>query len=146
MADVGIVGAGTAGLQLALLLQTGSLQPSLYAERAPEDVRNGRLPNTVVHNYRTRARERAVGANLWDEAGTDISGHWHSIPHEPAWLDFPGYFASPSLSVDYRLYQSELLELFEERGGRVEIGAIELDDLSRLGARHDLLAISTGRG
>ena len=58
MADVGIVGGGTAGLHLALLLQQGGLEPTLYAERTPDEVRNGRLPNTVVHNYRTRGRER----------------------------------------------------------------------------------------
>jgi 2-polyprenyl-6-methoxyphenol hydroxylase-like FAD-dependent oxidoreductase len=146
MADVGVVGAGTAGLQLALLLQSGGLAPTLYAERSADAVRRGRLPSTVVHNYRTRARERRLGANLWDDAGTDIPGHWHSIPHEPEWLDFPGYFTNPSLAVDYRLYQSGLLELFEERGGRVVVGTVELADLDRLGRRHELLVVSTGRG
>ena len=146
MSDVGIVGAGTAGLQLALLLQTRGLEPTLYAERTADEVRSGRLVNTVVHNYRTRARERELGANLWDETAPSIQGHWHSIPNEPEWLDFPGYFRSPSLAVDYRLYQSRLLELFEERGGRVEVGAVGSAGLGRLAARHDLLAVSTGRG
>jgi 2-polyprenyl-6-methoxyphenol hydroxylase-like FAD-dependent oxidoreductase len=146
MADVGIVGAGTAGLHLALLLQKNGLAATLYAERSAADVRRGRLPNTVVHNYRTRERERRIGANLWDEPGTDIPGHWHSIPHEPEWLDFPGYFTSPSLAVDYRVYQAGLLELFEDRGGRVVVGAVEPADLDMVGARHDLVVVCTGRG
>jgi 2-polyprenyl-6-methoxyphenol hydroxylase-like FAD-dependent oxidoreductase len=144
--DVGIVGAGTAGLHLALLLQKQGLEPTLYAERSADEVRNGRLPNTVVHNYRTRAREREIGANLWDDTAPPIPGHWHFIPHEPAPLDFPGYFEAPSLAVDYRLYQSGLLEAFEHRGGKVEIGAVEAGDLGRLAERHDLIAVSTGRG
>jgi 2-polyprenyl-6-methoxyphenol hydroxylase-like FAD-dependent oxidoreductase len=146
MANVGIVGAGTAGLQLALLLQQGGAAPTLYAERTADEVRRGRLPNTVVHNHRTRARERLIGANLWDAAGTDIPGHWHSIPHEPEWLDFPGYFTNPSLAVDYRVYQAGLLELFEERGGDVVFGAVEAADLDVLGSRHELVVVSTGRG
>jgi len=144
--SVGVVGAGTAGLHLALLLQQNGLEPTLYAERTAEEVRRGRLPNTVVHNHRTRARERRLGANLWDDSGTDIPGHWHSIPHEPEWLDFPGYFTSPSLAVDYRLYQAELLEVSEERGGRVVPGIVELGELDRLGAAHDLVVVATGRG
>ena len=146
MPDIGIVGAGTAGLHLALLLQTRGLEPTLYAERTADEVRHGRLSNTVVHNYRTRAREREIGANQWDETAPPIEGHWHSIPHEPEWLDFPGYFPNPSLSVDYRIYQSRLLEVFEERGGAVEVGPVSTADLGRLAARHDLLAVSTGRG
>jgi 2-polyprenyl-6-methoxyphenol hydroxylase-like FAD-dependent oxidoreductase len=145
LADVGIVGAGTAGLHLALLLQKRGLEPTLYAERSADDVREGRLPNTVVHNWRTRAREREIGANLWDDVAPPIDGHWHSIPGEHP-LDFPGYFTAPSLSVDYRLYQSGLLEEFESRGGKVEVGAVEASELGRLAAKHDLIVVSTGRG
>jgi 2-polyprenyl-6-methoxyphenol hydroxylase-like FAD-dependent oxidoreductase len=146
VSDIGIVGAGTAGLHLALLLQTRGLEPTLYAERTADEVRLGRLTNTVVHNHRTRSREREIGANLWDETAPPIKGHWHSIPHEPERLEFPGYFRSPSLSVDYRLYQSRLLEVFEERSGKVDVGPVTAGDLGRLGDRHDLLAVSTGRG
>jgi 2-polyprenyl-6-methoxyphenol hydroxylase-like FAD-dependent oxidoreductase len=146
MTDVGIVGAGTAGLHVALLLQEGGLEPTLYAERTPDDVRTGRLVNTVVHNHRTRARERTIGANHWDETAPGIDGHWHSIPTEADRLEFPGFFKQPSLAVDYRIYQAMLLEDFEERGGRVEVGAVDVSDLERLAGRHDLLVVSTGRG
>ena len=143
--SIGIVGAGTAGLHLALLLQQRGVESTLYAERSAEDVRGGRLTNTVVHNHRTRARERLLGVNFWDGSAPPVDGHWHSIGGEHP-LDFPGYFRSPSLAVDYRLYQSKLLETFEERGGAVEVGAIGAADLERLSGRHDLLVVSTGRG
>jgi 2-polyprenyl-6-methoxyphenol hydroxylase-like FAD-dependent oxidoreductase len=145
VADVGIVGGGTAGLHLALLLRREGLEPTLYAERSADDVRTGRITNTVVHNWRTRAREREIGANLWDETAPPIDGHWHSIGGEHP-LEFPGFFEHPSLSVDYRLYQSRLLEEFENRGGTVEIGTVEASELGRLADRHDLLVVSTGRG
>ncbi len=145
MSDIGIIGAGTAGLHLALLLQQRGLEPTLYAERTADEVRGGRLPNTVAHNYRTRARERALGVNHWDGTAPAIEGHWHFFPGEQP-LDFPGYFPNPSLSVDYRLYQAQLLEDFEERGGTAVAGALSTDDLPRLSERHDLLVVSTGRG
>ncbi len=146
MSEVGIVGAGTAGLHLALFLQAHGLEPTLYAERTADDVRGGRLPNTVVHNHRTRAREREIGANLWDESGVDVEGHWYQVPHDPAWLDFGGYFSRPSVAVDYRVYQPALMELFEGRGGNVEVGTVDLDGLDDLARRHDLLVVCTGRG
>jgi 2-polyprenyl-6-methoxyphenol hydroxylase-like FAD-dependent oxidoreductase len=145
MGGIGIVGAGTAGLQLALLLQQNGAEATLYAERTADDVRNGRLPNTVIHNYRTRARERDLGVNHWDRTALDIQGHWHYIPGEHP-LSFPGYFEKPSLGVDYRLYQSALLEGFENRGGRVTYGAVNVDDIGSLSSGHDLLVVCTGRG
>ncbi len=147
MSDIGIVGAGTAGLQLALLLERRGVDTTLYAERTADEVRKGRLPNTVVHNHRTRTREREIGANFWDGTAPPIDGHWHSIPTGPEQrLDFPGYFTAPSLSVDYRLYQARLLEEFENRGGKVEFGAVETSSLPKLAVRHDLIVVSTGRG
>jgi 2-polyprenyl-6-methoxyphenol hydroxylase-like FAD-dependent oxidoreductase len=76
MGTIGIIGAGTAGLQLALLLQKKGVDATLYAERTSDEVRKGRLPNTVIHHYRTRAREQALGVNHWNESGLDIHGHW----------------------------------------------------------------------
>ena len=145
MSDIGIVGAGTAGLHLSLLLQKRGVDATLYAERSSDEVRNGRLPNTVVHNHRTRAREREIDANFWDDTAPPVDGHWHWVPTDPP-LDFPGYFKAPSLAVDYRLYQAKLLEAFEERGGKVEVGAVGADDLGRLATKHDLVVVSTGRG
>lgn len=147
MADIGIIGAGTAGLHLALLLQKGGIEPTLYAERTPDEVRTGRLPNTVVHNYRTRARESEIDANFWDETGTPIEGHWHSIPTGPGeFIQFPGSFTAPSMAIDYRLYQGALLDAYLDRGGKVEFGAVDLGELDKLAGRHDLLVVSAGRG
>lgn len=145
MSGIGIVGAGTAGLHLALLLQQRGVEASLYAERTADEIRSGRLPNTVVHNHRTRSREHALGVNHWDDSGPAIDGHWHCLPGDPP-LEFPGYFAKPSLSVDYRLYQARLLQDFEERGGQVAYGGIGSSDLERLAGAHDLVVVSTGRG
>lgn len=142
---IGIVGAGTAGLHLALQLQQGGVDATLYAERPADEVRAGRLPNTVAHHHRTRTRERELGVNHWDDTGPSYGRHWHYFGGEQP-LAFPGDFTAPSLAVDYRLYQARLLEDFEERGGTVRVGTVDVSEAGRLGSEHDLVVVSTGRG
>jgi 2-polyprenyl-6-methoxyphenol hydroxylase-like FAD-dependent oxidoreductase len=143
--DIGIVGAGTAGLHLALMLQQRGVGATLYAERTADEVLAGRLANTVAHHRHTRARERELGVNHWDETGPSYGRHWHYFGGEQP-LAFPGDFAGPSLAVDYRLYQSRLLRDYEERGGTVRFGVVDAADVGRLAAEYDLLVVSTGRG
>jgi 2-polyprenyl-6-methoxyphenol hydroxylase-like FAD-dependent oxidoreductase len=66
MKGIGIVGAGVAGLHLALYLQKHALPVTLYAEKTAEQQRSGRLANAAAHWANTRARERALGVNHWD--------------------------------------------------------------------------------
>ena len=123
---------------------SGRVRPGLFE---PENVvlaLGGRVPSSKYFSE-TRARHRALGGNHRDETGLDINGHWHYIPGEQP-LSFPGYFEGPSLGVDYRLYQSALLEDFENRGGRVVYGAVGVDDIGALGSEHELLVVCTGRG
>ena len=145
MPDIGIVGAGTAGLHLALMLQQRGIHATLYAERDADAVLAGNLPNTVAHHHLTRAREHALGVNHWDSDGPSYGRHWHYFGGEHP-LAFPGDFSEPSLAVDYRLYLSRLLGDFEERGGSVLVGAVAVSDLTRLAEAHDLIVVSTGRG
>ncbi len=144
-ADIGIVGAGTAGLHLALMLQQRGVDATLYAERTADEVLAGRLANTVAHHHHTRERERELGVNHWDETGPSYGRHWHYFGGEQP-LAFPGDFAAPSLAVDYRLYQSRLLQDYEERGGTVRFGVVEAGAVGQLAAEHDLVVVSTGRG
>ena len=61
---IGIVGAGIAGLHLALYLQKHGVDATLITDRAPEDYRNSRLLNTVAHHHVTVAREDYLGVNV----------------------------------------------------------------------------------
>jgi 2-polyprenyl-6-methoxyphenol hydroxylase-like FAD-dependent oxidoreductase len=66
MASIGIVGTGISGLHLALFLQHFGIGSTVYADRTPEQIREGRLPNTVARFEHTRARERQLGVDHWD--------------------------------------------------------------------------------
>ncbi|MBW8638057.1 monooxygenase [Hoeflea sp. WL0058] len=146
MHKIGIVGAGIAGLHLALYLQQRGVDATIITDRTPEELAKGRLLNTVAHHHTTLAREEALGVNHWPDPNQHYyyHDHWLNIPGSP--LNFSGRFSKPSRAVDYRIYLPALMEDFTDRGGVIEYGRIEEDDIAALVDRFDLLVVSTGKG
>ena len=143
--NIGIVGAGIAGLHLALYLQKHGVDATLITDRAPEDYRNSRLLNTVAHHHVTIAREDYLGVNHW----TDPRDHYYYHDHVfnfPQPLSFRGDFSRPSRAVDYRIYLPVLMNDFMRRGGKIEYRRIDASDIGPLVDRFDLLVVSTGKG
>lgn len=143
--NVGIVGAGIAGLHLALYLQKHGVDATVITDRPPEDYRDIRLLNTVAHHHVTLAREDYLGVNHW----TDPKDHYYYHDHVfnfPQPLGFRGDFSKPSRAVDYRIYLPALMQDFANRGGKIEYRRIEERDIHPLVARFDLLVVSTGKG
>jgi 2-polyprenyl-6-methoxyphenol hydroxylase-like FAD-dependent oxidoreductase len=143
--NIGIVGAGIAGLHLALYLQKHGVDATIITDRAPEDYRNSRLLNTVAHHHVTIAREDYLGVNHW----TDPKDHYYYHDHVfnfPQPLSFRGDFSKASRAVDYRIYLPALMNDFTRRGGKIEYRRIEEGDIAPLVARFDLLVVSTGKG
>jgi 2-polyprenyl-6-methoxyphenol hydroxylase-like FAD-dependent oxidoreductase len=148
MEGIGIVGAGVAGLHLALYLQQHNVPVTLYAEKTAEQQREGRLPNTAAHWGNTRVRERELGVNHWDGLLDGKFGNFcfhFYIGIDPP-LIFRGDFIEPGITIDQRIYLARLLEDFEERGGKVVIGSLQASDLEPLSEQHDLVVVSSGRG
>jgi 2-polyprenyl-6-methoxyphenol hydroxylase-like FAD-dependent oxidoreductase len=145
MTSIGIVGTGIAGLHLGLFLRHHGVSATIYADRTPDQQRSGRILNNVVRFEHTRARERALGVNHWDDIGPSVEsiGVWVGGEHP---LAFTGHLSQPASYVDMRLYQATLLEDFATRGGDVVHGAVQAEDLERLSERHDLLVVASGRG
>ncbi len=142
---IGIVGAGIAGLHLALYLQKHGVDATIITDRAPEDYRNSRLLNTVAHHHVTIAREDYLGVNHWNDPKDHYYYHDH-VFNFPQPLRFRGDFSKPSRAVDYRIYLPALMSDFTRRGGKIEYRRIEEGDIASLVARFDLLVVSTGKG
>jgi 2-polyprenyl-6-methoxyphenol hydroxylase-like FAD-dependent oxidoreductase len=140
MTSIGIVGTGISGLTLALTLQQAGVDTTLYAEKTPDEMRAGRLPNTVVRFGPTVARERALGVEHWDSV---IEALHVSILDTP--LAFYGRVAEPACAVDFRIFLPRLLEDYAERGGRVHHSAMGPDDVVARSADHDLTVVAAGR-
>lgn len=142
---IGIVGAGIAGLHLALYLQKHGVEAVLITDRRPEEYRDSRLLNTVAHHHVTLAREAYLGLAHWSDPADHYTYHDHFF-NFPEPIRFRGDFSSPSRAVDYRIYLPVLMAEFEKRGGRIEYGRIEEAEIPALAGRFDLLVVAAGRG
>jgi 2-polyprenyl-6-methoxyphenol hydroxylase-like FAD-dependent oxidoreductase len=138
--DTAVVGTGIAGVTLALRLQQLGIGVTLYEDADPQH-RQARLPNTVGRFEHTLARERELGVDHWDAAGSTM----HSL-HLRVEVDPPlGFVANVPFSiqaVDFRVYLPRLVEDFESRGGRVVPGTI---DVEALAGAHELVVVAVGR-
>lgn len=142
--SIGIVGAGVAGLHLGLLLRQHDVPAVIYTDRTGEQIAGGRLPNTVGHHHHTLERERRLGVHHWDAAEYGYVCHHHYFGG-PQPLRFRGDFVNPSSVIDYRLYLPRLMDDFQERGGELVVGPLQADGVDRLGERHDLVVVASGR-
>ncbi|MEQ8345678.1 MAG: styrene monooxygenase/indole monooxygenase family protein [Sneathiellaceae bacterium] len=143
--NIGIVGAGVAGLHLALYLQKHGVDATLITDREPAAYRDSRLINTVAHHHVTVAREDYLDVNHWPDPKLHYYYHDH-VFNFPEPLRFRGDFSQASRAVDYRLYLPALMEDFAGRGGRIEYRRIEEGEIAALADRFDLLVVAAGRG
>jgi 2-polyprenyl-6-methoxyphenol hydroxylase-like FAD-dependent oxidoreductase len=145
MSTIGIVGAGVAGLHLALYLQRHGVSVTLYADRTPDQMRAGRLPATSGFTGVSRLRDAALGINHWDRPEHLTSAARFRIAGDLP-LGFNSTVPLPGLYIDMRLYLPRALEDFAARGGDVVVASCGADDIGRLAENHELVVVATGRG
>ncbi len=143
--NIGIIGAGTAGLQLGLYLQQNGVTSTIYTDRSPDEYAESRLPNTVAHHAVTIERERDLGVDHWPTEKYGYFGHHYYLGGSRP-LSFYGDYLAPSRAVDYRLYHPKLIEDYVRAGGDLKVGPVRHDDVPVLSSRHDLLVVCTGKG
>ena len=148
MRKILIVGAGHAGLQLALSLQSEGYDITLMSARTAEEIRGGYPTSTQAMFGPALDRERAYGLNLWDGKTQAVPGCLVSLVPAPATqaLSFFSKWDQPSNSIDQRAKMSTWLELFEDRGGRVIYHTVMTSDLAGLASMYDLTIIAAGKG
>lgn len=145
MKQIGIIGAGIAGLQLGLRLRQAKVGVTIYTEQSAEQLRGGRIANIVLRSAPTRERERQLGVAHWDGQGPEIT-HQRVWINGPRPLAFEGALDRPLTSVDLRIYNARLLEDVVARGAEVVYGTLRGPDVTQLAGRHDLLVVAAGRG
>src|ERR1700733_10226709 len=101
--DVGIVGAGIAGLHLGLfLLQQRGIEPTIYAEHTPDEMRGARLPSTTALYGTVREHMRQLGVAHWEEPDTTTRAFDFGIKGAPVSFHVP--MRPPCQFIDMRLY------------------------------------------
>ncbi len=140
---IGIVGSGVSGLHLGLFLRAHDVPVTMYGDKEPDEIRAGKLLNTVGHHHHTLERERALGVHHWDAAEYGYGCHHHCIGGE---VRFRGDFEHPSSVIDYRVYLPRLMEDFQERGGELVVKpGVDPEEVERLSRHHELMVIAVGR-
>lgn len=143
-----IVGAGQAGLQLALGLQSHGYDVTLLTDRDAQEVRDGRVLSSQCMFDSALRTERALGLDLWAEQAPRIEGIGLSIsgPDATRVIDWTGRLDACAQSVDQRLKMSTWLDLYAARGGRVEVRQVSPADVEHLAGSYDLVLIASGKG
>lgn len=148
MRKILIVGAGQAGMQLALSLQSKDYDVTVMSARTPEEIRDGWPTSTQVMFEPALAYEREYDLNLWEDTAPRIGdvGVTVSPAKGVKAFAFHGPWRPYAMSVDQRLKMSTWLELFESRGGRIIYHPVMTSDLAGLAAMYDLTLIAAGKG
>ena len=148
MRKILIVGAGQAGMQLALSLQAEGYEVTVMSARTPDELRDGWPTSTQVMFDPALAYERVYDLNLWEDEAPRIPAVGISVSPEPGVraLKFDGPWEPYAMSVDQRLKMSAWLELFEDRGGRIIYHPVMTSGLAGLSSMYDLTLIAAGKG
>ncbi|MFI1968249.1 oxygenase [Streptomyces cinnamoneus] len=148
MRRIAIVGAGQAGLQLALGLRAADYDVTVFSARKAAEIRTGRVMSSQLMYGPALALERRAGLNLWDAATPPIGGLQLTLVDPPGVrsVTISSALDEPAQSVDQRLKTAHWLELLEERGGRVEYRPVAADELAATASAYDLTLVATGHG
>jgi hypothetical protein len=148
MASFLIVGAGQAGLQLGIGLLGDGHDVTVVSNRTADDVRNGRLLSGQTMFGRPLATERKLGIDLWQQECPQLEGKAFALfnPGDPnPVFDFAARLDEPGQSVDQRVKYPAWMDLFEERGGHLELAQVGIPEIERYAETHDLVIIAAGR-
>ncbi|MEY9845361.1 styrene monooxygenase/indole monooxygenase family protein [Streptacidiphilus sp. MAP5-3] len=148
MARILVVGAGQAGLQLALGAQSEGHDVTVMTDRTPDEVRGGRVMSTQCMFRTSLAIERELGVNLWEAEAPKAQGLGVSVsgPESARVIDWVGRLDDYAQSVDQRVKMPGWLELFAQRGGKVVINGVTVSDLDYLVRGYDLTVVAAGKG
>lgn len=151
---IAIVGAGQAGLPLALALQARGDQITLLTNRSPDDLRKGRVMSSQCMFDASLQIERDFGLNQWEHLCPPVQGIGLAlaVPGDgagasPQWaFDWAGRLDRYAQAVDQRIKMPGWMDLFRLRGGEIVLKDAGVEDLEELAATHDLTVVSAGKG
>ena len=148
MSKITIIGGGQSGLQLALGLQKLGYDVTVVSNRAPEQIRKGRVTSSQFMFHDSLQNERDLGINFWEKECPNTDGIAFAVPGPDSsralfWeakLDHPGQ------SVDQRVKFAGWMEVFAKRGGTVVIQDAGVQELEEYAKKNDLVIVASGKG
>ena len=141
---IAVVGAGEAGAQLALRLQSAGVSVSLFSDRSAEEIRSGAIMSSqcVFGSARAVQAPLSVAATDVDARSVEIAGIEVSVTGMQPWS---ASLERPALSVDQRVKVSDWIEQFHGRGGDLRVEKVGPAQLEVLAAAYELVIVATGK-
>ncbi len=147
---IAIVGAGQAGLPLALALQARGDQITLVTNRSPDDLRRGKVMSSQCMFDAALQIERNFGLNQWEHLCPPVQGIGFALPDPQRSGERLVDWAAPldryAQAVDQRIKMPGWMDLFRLRGGKLVLQDAGLDEIEELAATHELTVVSAGKG
>ena len=144
-----IVGAGQAGLQLALGLRQDGHDVTVVSNRTPDDIRDGRVMSSQCMFDTALQTERDLGLDDWEAECPPVEGISLTVPAPDGSgkaIDFASRLDHYAQSVDQRVKMPGWMERLEREGGRLVIHDVGVEDLERYTQEHDLVIVAAGKG
>ncbi|GLW05891.1 alanine-phosphoribitol ligase [Microtetraspora sp. NBRC 13810] len=148
MRDILIVGAGQAGLHLAIGLLQHGYDVTVVSNRTRESIRDGRVMSGQAMFGTAQAYERELGLDWWADVCPPIEGIALTVPGPEGdkLLDWAARLDVPARSVDQRLKMPAWMGEFERLGGKLVLHDATPEDLESYAARYDLVLVAAGKG
>src|SRR5215467_12811870 len=149
MSRILIVGAGQAGLQLGLgLLQAGH-DVTVVSNRTAEDIHDGKVMSSQCMFDAALQHERDLGINHWEAECPPVEGISLVVPAPDGSgkaVDWASRLDAYAQSVDQRVKVPGWMAELEEKGGRLVIHDVGVEDLERYTGENDLVVVAAGKG
>ncbi len=147
MSRIAVVGAGQAGLQLALGLLDSGCEVTLVSNRTAEEIAGGQVLSSQCMFESALQMERALGLDHWAHECPPVEGISLAVPAPGGGkaIDWAARLDWPARSVDQRLKVPAWIEEFVRRGGELVLHEANVDDLDGYARSHDLVVVATGK-
>jgi len=149
MSKILIVGAGQAGLQLALGLVQDGHEVTVVSNRTPEDIHDGRVMSSQCMFGAALQTERDLGLAFWEDECPPIEGISLAVPAPDGSgkaIDWASRLDAYAQAVDQRIKMPGWMEELERQGGDIVIHDAGVDDLERYTQENDLVIVAAGKG
>jgi len=137
---IGIIGSGTAGLQLAYSMKNDFDVTLLHYEE-PDEIRRGRIQSTQVHFRPTLHREQRFHMPETNAAPSIQTIHFNMGQQKL----FVGRLTDAATSVDQRMAFSGAMEELAQHGVRFRKARVSPNDIQSLAESYELLIDATGK-
>ena len=147
MERIAIVGAGQAGLQLALGLLGAGFQVTLFSDRSAQDIQEGYVLSSQCMFDSALEIERSLKLNYWEEECPRVEGIAFAAPDGVGGksLDWVARLDDYAQSVDQRLKIPRWMREFQNRGGVLKVQTVTGEDLEACARSHDLVVVASGK-